>query len=390
MKIHWLALSVLISCMTSSLILGSGITHASEPRSISAWPALRTGLGRAETLLSVEIEDEIATRVLDDRTLEYLHRIAPDRATYQNYKKRILDKAWEPGLLQITREKIWENVGAGLGLALTQREMKEAVQRLSEMDSALGVSDLRRLLLHEVNVESTDQEILSFRRRQLRKRAWTQLRAAFAQAVQKSVIDSKSSKSSAPREVQARYEELKAKSQATVFWKGLTSPAVKTQELNASLRTVHQWLETHASGRITLPNSLASITSWKLDPETAQKISRQTSVTLPLPSDALPEELGALNLQVSSLTHSLTFLVASEASPGTARIELWRAERIPLPTLQEAYQAIDQALTEERHQKVLLRELQRALRNSPTLLKLKADSRALSGDALFERLMARN
>jgi hypothetical protein len=371
MKTGWLSLLALIS----SLSLDLGVILAAEPSSLSAWPALRTGFNRAETLVSLEIQEEIATRVLDDRTLEYLHRIAPNRATYQSYKKRILERAWEPGLLQITREKVWENIGAGLGLALTQREMKEALKRLSESDSELSINDLRKLLLHELKSDSTDQEVLSFRSRQLRKRAWTQLRSAFAQAVQKRILDTKSSPSSAPREVKARYEELSAKSQTTVLWKGLTTPALPSKDLNASLKGVHQWLESHSAQKIPAQTNQSPITYWNMNPEALEKIVTETAATLPLPSARLPQELLELRLQPSTLNHPRAFLVATELSPTEgsnrgAQIELWIAERVALPDLKDAYREIDQALTQERHQRVLLRELRKGLERSPTLLKL--------------------
>lgn len=382
MKSKWISALAL----AGTLSLTPAVTHADPSGSISAWPALRTGFDRSETLVSLEVQDEIAIRVLDDRTLEYLHRIAPDRASYQSYKKRILERAWEPGLLQITREKVWENVGASLGLALTQREMKETLRRLSEMDSELSIQDLRKLLSHELKADCTDQEVLSFRSRQLRKRAWTQLRTAFAQAVQKKLIDTMTSSSSAPREVKARYEELKAKSQNTVLWKGLATANFKSSEVNPSLRTIHQWLEAHSAEKISAQKNQAAITSWNLSAESAEKIGKETAASLPLSSSGLPEELSQLNLQASSLSHSRVFLVASELSPGVARIELWMAERVQLPTFQEAYRAIDQALTAERQQRLLLRELRRGLERSPTLLKLTPESHSLSGDALFEKL----
>lgn len=385
-KNRWLSLLALIS----SLGFDSGVIQAAESGSFSAWPALRTGFDRSETLVSLEIQDEIAARVLDDRTLEYLHRISPDRATYQTYKKRILERAWEPGLLQITREKVWENIGASLGLALTQREMKDTLRKLSELDAELSVSDLRKLLLHELRPQSIDSEVLTFRSRQLRKRAWTQLRTAFAQAVQKRLIDTKSSSSSAPREVKARYEELKSKAQTTVVWKGLSTPGLKTSELNPSLKVIHQWLESHSSEKIQAtknqPTDDPSVTFWNLDSQALATLGQETRAILPLPASQLPEELSQLKIQPSSLTHARVFLVASEVAPTMARIELWSAEPVQLPAFQEAYRAIDQALTQERHQRLLLRELRRGLQRSPTLLKLTPDSQSLLGDALFEKL----
>ncbi len=326
----------------------AGILISISAQAETHWCAIQIrGEGR-ECITSHEAEREIEARALDDRTLEYLGAVSRSPEEYASLKKRVLERAWRPGLEAITSDRVWESVGKKNGMSVSRREFNLQLRKCMDLDP--GVEEIRKILDGEIGSDLSDAQVFEFRKKQHESRVLTHIRAAFASAVRNHVLQKRASRIVSPRQIQEIYQTRVASNVESREWQGFASNWLTENEAAPLLKDLHSLLS-----RAGHKESFGGATRWVLQ---GDSLSGNPALRK-LPASELPKELPPID---STDTRPFAVLAATQSNdvPSRIRVELWVSTRAPALTWEQSAPQIEKELLDAENRRILTKEFENA------------------------------
>ena len=293
----------------------------------------------------VLLKKEIEARVFDDKSIEYMNKISKNLEEYNYLRKKVLEKSWSIEAESIAREKIWENAGKRLSLSIRKNHYRDLLRRRLEAEKDMGVEGLRQILGNEISPNSSDQEVILFRRLQQQARVMTELRTSFAQATQNKLLSLKSTHTISPKAIETRHKELSAYFKSHKTWKTFTSVWLTEEAAQKTFKQLKSKIETHG-----FQKKEQDQTFWEIQSLDFIKESNLRSIE----NIKIPNELQKINLK--SIETPRAYVVISKREDSMLRIEIWISSFNQMPELKEAYGFVENILRTEEQRDLLEKE----------------------------------